>query len=238
MYGWRASIGLISPGAGPSMERDFHRFIPDGIAVATTRIPFAGPTMQGLRDLAGQLEEACRVFQRFPQDVVMFGCTSGSQVGGFDFDQQLIRRIEETTHSPGMTTTTAVLEAFGRLGVHRPTVITPYPDETNEMERKFLEHHGLDVTQICGMGNDYQNAPIGNIVPGFVYGKVKQMAKEGADSIFISCTGLNILDLIPMIESDFGLPVITSNQATLWGCLRHAHVGTVIPDLGKLFTLS
>ena len=46
-----------------------------------------------------------------------------------------------------------------------------------------------------------------------------------------------MLDIIETIETDFGLPVVTSNQVTLWGALRHARVGVKIPRLGKLFTL-
>ena len=47
----------------------------------------------------------------------------------------------------------------------------------------------------------------------------------------------DVLDIIETIETDFGLPVVTSNQVTLWGALRHARVGVKIPRLGKLFTL-
>ena len=46
-----------------------------------------------------------------------------------------------------------------------------------------------------------------------------------------------MLDIIPLLETDWGLPVITSNQATLWACLRHSGVKDVIPSLGRLLTL-
>ena len=40
MYSWRAYLGLINPGSGPNMEQDFHRFLPRGVALSTTRVPF------------------------------------------------------------------------------------------------------------------------------------------------------------------------------------------------------
>jgi len=235
MYSWRAYIGLIAPGSGPNMERDFHRFLPEGIGVATTRIPFTMPTPEGLMKMVDQLEETCKVYKLYKHDVVMFGCTSGSLIGGPNFDQKLIKIIEDATGDKGLTTSTAVLEAFQHLGVSKPSVITPYPDNTNEIEKQFLEYHGLTVNTISGMENDYVNQSICDIDPKYVYQKVKKLAKEGADSVFISCTGLNVLDLIEICETDFGLPVITSNQATLWSCLRHSGVGTKIPRLGTLF---
>ena len=70
-----------------------------------------------------------------------------------------------------------------------------------------------------------------------MYQQVKKLDKSGADCLFISCSGLNVLDIIPLLETDWGLPVITSNQATLWACLRHSGVKDVIPSLGRLLTL-
>ena len=235
MYRWRATLGLISPGSGPNMEMDFHRFLPAGVTCATTRIAFGGPTPENLMRLADKLEETAALYRSRPHDLVMFGCTSGSMIGGLEFDQECIRRIERSAGTKGLTTSTALIEAFQALGVCRPATVTPYPDDTNAAEARFLAHHGVDCTVIRGMKQVEES--IADIQPGFVYRKVKELDLTGADSIFISCTGLNVLDLIPEIESDFGLPVITSNQVTLWGCLRHARVGTKIPQLGKLLTI-
>lgn len=235
MYSWRAYLGLINPGSGPNMEQDFHRFLPRGVALSTTRVPFTYPSPEGLRNMVAHLEDACEIFKRYKHDVVMFGCTSGSLIGGFDYDKQLIKIIEEITGDQGLTTSTAVLEALGELGVSRPAVITPYPDDTNEVERQFLEHHGFHVVNISGLGNDYVNQSITDIEPSHVYQQVKKLDKSGADCLFISCSGLNVLDIIELLETDLNIPVVTSNQASLWACLRHAGVGTRIPELGELF---
>ena len=47
----------------------------------------------------------------------------------------------------GLTTSTAVLEAFETLGVSRPAVITPYPEATNVMEKGVLEGQRPDRHQ-------------------------------------------------------------------------------------------
>lgn len=236
MYSWRAQIGVIAPGVCANIERDFGRFVPEGVGVATNRIEFSGrPTVQGLMDMVDRLEETAKIFHHFPNDVVVFGCTSGSLIGGADFDQKCADTIEKACGCPGLTTSTAVLEAFRALGCSSTCVVTPYPDETNQLEKEFLEANGVGVTSITGM--TYPEDDIGCIKREHVYRYVKQMDLSGADSIFISCTGLNVLDIIEICETDFGLPVITSNQATLWGALRHSRVGTKIPYLGKLFCL-
>lgn len=236
MFAWRAQIGVIAPAVCPHIERDFGRFAPEGVGVSTNRIQFSGkPTVEGLKNMVDCLEDSAKIFEMTEQDCVVFGCTSGSLIGGLGFDVQCSQTIEKACGWPGLTTSTTVLEAFKKLGVNRAAVLTPYPDETNQLEKQFLEANGIGVTTIVGM-----TPPGGDIIqitPQMVYRYVKQLDLTGADSIFISCTGLNVLDIIHILETDFGLPVITSNQATLWGALRHARVGEKMPYLGKLFTL-
>ena len=91
----------------------------------------------------------------------MFGCTSGSFIKGMGWDQECIKRIEKASGSPGLTTSTAVMEALNALGAKSVAVLTPYPDATNEAERKFLENNGVHVTNIAGM--DMSGVPGGRI---------------------------------------------------------------------------
>ncbi|MCC2874983.1 aspartate/glutamate racemase family protein [Lachnoclostridium pacaense] len=239
IYNWRAAIGVIAPTTGVAIEMDFHRFAPEGVAVVTNRIPFSGnPTPEELMDMVSYLEESARIFRpEVPFDVVTFGCTSGSLVGGSGFDKKCIEAIEKTCGFPGLTTSTSLLDAFKALGAGNAAVVTPYPDETNVLEKKFLEDNGVHVTNIKGMTSKRCSLDELSDRPHDIYQHVKNLDLTGADSIFISCTGMNVLDIISTIESDFGLPVLTSNQVTLWGALRKARVGDKIPYLGKLFTI-
>ena len=48
---------------------------------------------------------------------------------------------------------------------------------------------------------------------------------------------MNLLDIIELLETDLNMPVVTSNQASLWACLRHSRVNDKLPGLGRLFTI-
>ncbi len=236
MYSWRAQIGIIAPSVSPNIERDFARFVPKGVGTATTRVEFSGkPTPEELQKMIRQLSQTASIFRSMHHDCVAFGCTSGSLIGGAGFDKECCAIIEEACGWKGLTTSTAVLDAFEALGAGSTAVLTPYPDETNELERQFLEDNGIHVTHITGM--KFQEPRICYIHPETVYSHVKKLDLSGADSIFISCTGLNVLDIIEPIETDFGLPVITSNQATIWGALRCSRVREKISHLGRLLTI-
>ena len=57
-----------------------------------------------------------------------------------------------------------------------------------------------------------------------------------SNGFLMSCGALRTMDVINQIEDAIGKPVIASNQAMLWDCLRLAGINDKIPKLGKLFT--
>ena len=235
MYGWRAKIGLITP-RSENMEHAFHIYAPEGVSFSSTQINFPGPTPEGLIILTDQLEKTAEIYKGYDLDLVVFGCTTGSCIKGYGWDQECIRKIQRACGIPGLTTSTAVLEAFQALGLNKTVVMTPYPDDTNEAEKKFLEDNGLEVTSITGIGfnrvGEYSHAS-----KAFLYRNAKKLKTEGAEVFFLSCMGLATMELVEILEEDLGMPVITSHQASLWACLRHCKVNDKIPGLGKLFTL-
>jgi maleate isomerase len=61
---------------------------------------------------------------------------------------------------------------------------------------------------------------------------------EDAGGLFISCTALPAFEMIEYLEAELGVPVVSSNQATLWNTLNILKVdGSAIPG-GRLFRLA
>ena len=239
MYGWRAKIGLITP-MSENAEHAFHIYAPEGVSFASMKINFPGPTPEGLIILTDQLEETAAKYKGYGADLVVFGCTSGSCIKGYGWDQECIRQIERASGSPGLTTSTAVLEAMRALGTKKVAVLTPYPDATNEAEKKFLEDNGFEVTNIVGMDVSSfrkEGKLLENADEYFLYRNALKMDLKGADTFFLSCMGLTTMEIVDDLEKALRMPVITSHQATLWSALRHCSVGAKLPNLGKLFTL-
>lgn len=235
MYGWRAKIGLITP-MSENAEHAFHIYAPEGVSFASMKINFPGPTPEGLTILTDRLEETAAMYKDYDADLVVFGCTSGSCIKGYGFDKECIERIERASGWPGLTTSTAVLEAFQALGLRRTVVMTPYPEDTNQAEKKFLEDNGLEVTSITGVGFN-RVGEFSHPSKYFLYRKAKELKTEGAEVFFLSCMGLATMELVEILEEDLGMPVITSHQASLWACLRHSRVNDKLLGLGKLFTI-
>ncbi|MBU5434049.1 arylmalonate decarboxylase [Pseudoflavonifractor sp. MSJ-37] len=235
MYSLRARIGVIAP-LDDQVEYAFNKYAPEGVSFDSTRLSFPGPTPEGLIYLSDQLEDAAKMYRKKHHDVILFGCTSGSCIKGFGFDKECIERIERASGQQGLTTSTAVLEAFHALGLKKTVVMTPYPEDTNQAEKKFLEDNGLEVTSITGVGFN-RVGEFSHPSKYFLYREAKKLRTEGAEVFFLSCMGLATMELVQVLEEDLGMPVITSHQASLWACLRHSRVNDKLPGLGRLFTI-
>ena len=193
MYGWRARIGLISPMPGENVEHAFHIYAPDGVSFSSMKMPFPGPTPEGLKILSGQLEDTASKYKGQDLDLIVFCCTSGSFIQGVGWDRECIQRIKQASGIPGLTTSTAVLESLNVLGARSLAVLTPYPDATNEAERKFLEDNGFEVRTILGMDmSGVEKGRIYNAEKPFLYRNSMKMDLKGADVFFLSCMNIRM----------------------------------------------
>lgn len=228
--GW---IGLICPGVAPAAEIDFHRFAPHGLAISTLRIPYREVSLEGLEEMSCQAKEMAKMFRGFPIELLVFACTTGSMVKGWEYDKILMEEMEKASGIPAITTSTAILEAFDVLGAKDICIVTPYDHALNELEVDFLKKGGYNTTSITGFGHtDPKLLPFTN--PEDVMELAIQQDMASADVLFISCTALRVMETILPLEEKLGIPVITSNQATLWSALKRIGVEQM-PRLGKLF---
>lgn len=239
MYGQRARIGLIVPSSNTVCEQEASKLLPEGVCVYATRILFE-PTIEGLKDMRNHVRRAslelssegiCRM--------IAFCCTVGSMIGGVDYDEELIRMMVETSATKALTTTTAVKAALDALGVHSVAMATPYTRQINELEKGLLEAMGYEVTRIAGIHeslppNELKNDMIGRLSPGEAYSLAKQVDGPQNQAIFISCTNFRAIEIIEQLEQETGKPVITSNQATLWHCLRSLEIKDPMEGYGRL----
>ena len=54
-------------------------------------------------------------------------------------------------------------------------------------------------------------------------------------AFFLSCTGLQAMDVIAELEPQAGKPVVTSNQANAWALINHTRLVQTSNNWGQLF---
>ena len=231
-------IGVIAPPANIALERELPRYLPEGVVTNHNRLsrPEARLTKESLLAMGESVVRAATDLAYARPDVVMYGCTSGSFLDGFGNEAKIADRITGLIGVPAFTTSTAVLEALRAVGARRVFMVTPYPEEMNAHEVKFLAHHGFEVPAYdsfrCAVSEDIK-AIDSEEVAAMVLRNREAIA--GCDAVFVSCTNLLVLDQIARLEEELGLPVVTSNQASLWAALRRLGVATEGIACGRLF---
>lgn len=234
-YGWKARIGLIMPSTGSASERDFHKWAPEGVEICTTRVLFEKVDHDGLIEMGNRVEQAAKLISTSDLDIIVFACTTGSLIKGLGYDEELTTRIQCAANVPAITTSGALLQALRTIGSKKLSIATPYSKQVDQAEKKFLEDNGYEVLDIQGLEfTDPRKMPM--VTPDQMYHMAKRVNHQEADTVFLSCTGLGIIDYIPMYEQDLSKPVLTSNQVTLWAALRHLGINDKLP-LGHLFQL-
>jgi len=236
LYGQRGKIGVIAPAPGTATEMEFHKITPDGVAIITTRIPLTIANPENIAKLTDYAEEASVLLAQAEVDLIAFVCTAGSFIKGIGYDKEVTKRIEKRTGLPAITTTTSVIESLKTLKVTKLSLAAPYLNEVTEIEKVFLEDSGFKVTSVNTL-NLRAAIKIAKVDSDEIYRLAKETVTEDAQALFISCTGLTVLPIIDAMEKEFKIPVVSSNQATIWAALRKIHIEDKIQGYGRLFSL-
>ena len=135
-----------------------------------------------------------------------------------------------------MSLVTGVVDALHEFGAKKLVVGTPYLDEINTAEADYLVEKGFDVLDIQGL-NLETGLEMGRVTPAYWKKFAIEIDDPKADVIFLSCGGIRALEVVDEIEQVTGKPVITSNQAQFWSCLRRAGIRDEIEGFGRLFSM-
>jgi maleate isomerase len=217
---WRR-IGVIVPSSNTTVEADFLLGAPDGVMVHPARMFLAETTAEAERRMIfDHVPVAVTDLTTLRPHVVAFACTSAGAVLGAAGEAELIDRIARETAAPVVSTNDAVGEAIERLGRKRVAVLTPYVDELNQAIRAGLERRGLTVVHITGLGMT-DNFRIANVTPNEIVAFAeRELAGKTFDIVFVSCTNFRAVEARPLLMRRFGVPVVTSNQATIEAALH------------------
>jgi len=231
-------VGLIILATDHTTEVDFQRMVAsDRIGVYSTRIPYANPvTPENLRAMQPSLTAgAALILPGEPLDVVMYSCTSASVIIGDAQVQAAVRAAKPT--ATVITPTAAAASGLKAFGARRISVLTPYTLETSRPMADYFLALGFDIARFTclGLTDDREMA---RISPSDIVAFAKEAIAPDSDALFISCTAVRAAGVAAEIEATTGKPVVTSNLATAWACLRLCGDEAARPALGRLMTLS
>jgi maleate isomerase len=226
----RARIGLIIPTSNRLTEPQFHRYAPPGVEPHVTRLRMTGDYEAPVDELLPRVVEAAGLLADAKCDIVVFHCTGSSMRSGIAAERRVIAAIEQATGRRATSTAAAVLAALEALGAQRIVHVSPSP---SAHEVAFLEAAGFEVLRSRSLDLPGSDAFIAT-PPSQWLQAVQEEADPRADAYFLACTNTHTPDVIEELEGRLGRPVVTSNQATLWYCLRACSLPDAVSGFGEL----
>lgn len=231
----RAAIGLITLPNDVTIETELRSFLPlDGVCVLATRIPLpVQGTVDSLRSMEQHLTQAAALIAPVSGlDVIAYGCTSGSMAIGPDVVERRIKaaRPEVACANP----VSSALKGLRVLDCTRIAVLNPYSDEVNEVVGNHVTSQGFDIVASASF-KQIGDRRITRVPPDAIFDAGLGLAgRSDVEALFISCTALRVSPIIDRLEAALGKPVVSSNQALAWDCLRLSGCHEPILGFGQL----
>jgi maleate cis-trans isomerase len=195
-------------------------------------------TVPELRDLGGEprMTEGAALLAKHEPDAVLWACTSGSFVFGWDGARDQAGHLTSVAGVPASSTSLAFVHAAKALDVRRVAVAAGYPGALARLFADFLEAGGIEV--VAAAGADITTAAeVGALAPEAVVELAVGNDHPDADAVLVPDTSMRTLSEINAIEAAIRKPVLTANQVTVWEGLRLTGRQRVVRSLGALFRL-
>ncbi|MEV0175267.1 decarboxylase [Streptomyces sp. NPDC050803] len=168
-------------------------------------------------------------------EAVVWACTSGSFVYGWQGAQDQVRTLARTAGMPASSTSFAFVHAAAEIGARRVAIGATYPDDVAALFADFLRAGGADVVGVRDSGI-ITAAEVGKWGEKEVLALARQADHPDADAVLLPDTALHTVALIPTLERALSKPILTANQVTVWEALRLTDRRVNAPALGALFT--
>jgi maleate cis-trans isomerase len=184
--------------------------------------------------MKGEIADAAKLLSDAHPDVIVFHCTDTSMTQGPQGEGKILDIVKDATGIDAMATSRLVLDALQALGMKKVVLLTPY--QSNNAVIDYLTAAGITVVADVALKLEPQN--FGSVTPADWARLAQENDRPDADGIFLSCTNTRQIEAIADIEKTLGKPVVNSNQAVLWGCVKRlgGKLGALpaMPALGRL----
>jgi maleate cis-trans isomerase len=166
-------------------------------------------------------------------EMVILAQTSASLFAD-DYDDVVTKRMRAGAGVPAITSAQAVGRAVRALGARRVAIVSPYSDAVNARAKRYFEtKHGLDAIALEGFRATDSYA-IGKLGPENARDAFARIDRPEIEAFVVPGGNFPTLPSIASWEREFGKPVVTTNQASIWAMLRAFGSADRLPAFGRL----
>jgi maleate cis-trans isomerase len=225
-------FGVLIPSTNTTVEMEA-RLLPSSYQAHVGRLMTSAPgqTFSPPRD--DDVDYQSRLLGTAKVELVILAQTSAS-VFADDYDEITTRRMSAGAGVPAVTSAQAVGRAVKALGARRIALVSPYSQAVNQRAAHlFSTKHGLETVVFEGFGATDSYA-IGNLGPENARDAFARIDRPEIEVFVVPGGNFPTMASIAGWEREFGKPVITTNQASIWAMLVMLKTGDKIAGYGRL----
>lgn len=234
MFAWRKRVGHISPGTLSTSVYDFYLVAPEGVGLVGVTNPIDDWKQNEYERALKNVVNAAKYLAAHRVDFINHAGAPPVASQGPDFVHRIKREIEEQTGLPASTAIYSASEALRSLNAKDIVVLTPFPPKSHEQVVSCIAALGFNVVAEARMDANFKDLYL--IGEREVYDFVtKAIARAPrADAVYAPCPQWHMFELARLLESDTGLPFVTSDSGDFWYAFKTLGLKDVKRGYGRL----
>lgn len=227
-------LGMLIPSANVATEIDMNRVLPKNYQVHFARLKVGSVDEKGWRQHDADVDYQTQLLSGIEPAAIVVLQTAASFYGELNYEQELIQRIARISGVPAYTTAFALGRAINALNAKKVTLLSPYNHDLLMRGKGYFErNHGIDIVGANSFNMTDPDA-INKLTPDPARKALEAHAKLKPDVMIIAGGAYRIMDHIAQWEAEYGIPILTTNQAAAWACVQAVKGKEKIKGYGSL----
>ena len=230
------SVSPIGPDRHPMSQPQ--PLLPPDIRRVSSSIEISDYTREGVDEAIRERYWKCvdELVKQGANSITLCGLPISSQLGR----PRVLELMEETASRTGVTADShaeATIAAMRHMGMRRIAIASRWSDELNQKLVAYLAASDVEVLTVTSVGQWAKQAFSMSIEEGvklaFLLGREAMRKAPGADGLLLPGGAWRSLAAVPILEDDFGRPVITNPIAQVWRLIA-AGIAPPVQGWGRL----
>ncbi len=235
----RFVAGTVSPvGTARHPMPQPEPLLPPDVRRISASIEISDYTVEGVNEAIQRRYWSCvdELMRQGANSITLAGLPISSQLGR----PRVLELLEETARKTGVTADShgeATVAALRHFGVSRIAIASRWSEQLNQALVAYLAHANIEVLTITSAGQWAKQAFSMSIEEGvklaFQLGREAMRRAPAAEALLLAGGAWRSLAAVPILEDDFGVPVVTNPIAQVWRLIA-AGVAPPVKGWGRL----
>ena len=241
-------IGQIVPSSNTTMETEIPAMLtarqlirPERFTFHSSRMRMKQVRKEELAAMDGESDRCAIELSDAKVDVLGYACLVAIMAMGLGYHRKSEARLTRATAdndatAPVITSAGALIDGLKVMGAKRIAIVAPYMKPLTQLVVDYIREEGFEVVDWRALEIP-DNLQVALHDPARLPAIVSSMNLEGVDVIVLSaCVQMQSLPVVPQVEAQTGIPVLTAAIATTYAMLKALDLEPVVPGAGALLS--